>query len=240
MKAKWYWVLAVMAIGLFTSQFAVAEPTYWMATSLVPDTAYAGMIYTTGDVVGKLNAALPTAGHSIPADFDVAGDWDLAGWWEFGVTGSTTNTPGSNWNDVFAGGEWYFRIEWNGSVYTDQIPPQVMPPAIFNQYATWAEIDQQWFMNNPNIYTFFGLYVDEASGGASTPGDPPVGIFAFVADSEFANFDNVEGLMRMGDSYVKPGGEGIATATAPIPEPSTMLLLGLGLAGIAGLKLRKK
>jgi len=42
--------------------------------------------------------------------------------------------------------------------------------------------------------------------------------------------------MRPGDSYVKPGGTGIATAN--VPEPTT-LLLGLGLAGIAGLKLRK-
>jgi hypothetical protein len=235
-----YLGLAMIAFCFLAVPSAMANPTYWMETTGV------GELYTTGNVVGKLNAALPTGSHTIPPDFGIVApggsSWDLAGWWEFGVTGSTANTPGSNWNEVFAGGEWDFKIQWDGSISAGNMTV-AMPSAIFNQGATWSQMYGNWFENNANCYTFFSLYVNPASGGASTPGNPPVGVFAFVLDSDYANFDPAKLTQLMGsgtDWTIGARGEGIATATAAVPEPTTLLLLSLGLVGMGAWKLKKK
>jgi hypothetical protein len=179
---------------------------------------------TTVAVIDQLaSATLPTA---LTPD-----GWNAAGWWEFAVTGSS----GSGWNDVFGGGNYTFTSDWNG---------------LFNVHfgelnTTFDAIYGKWSRNNDSVWTYFGLYTPPNTAGASTPGIPPIGVFAFVADDPLLypppGFPSLQAL------YDYPGetpitiasGTGIFEATS-VPEPATMLLLGLGLMGVAGIRRKFK
>jgi hypothetical protein len=225
MKRYWYVSLVVIFCGLLFAGSASAIPTFTMSVT-------GGQVYTGSDAVTNLNSVLPIR-YAVPEDFNYSGSstFDIAGWWEFDVTSSTKNTPGSNWNEVFQGGTWYFQTTWNGSVNVPGAGSVSMPPAVFNQDTTWAEMYGKWFENNPNCYTYFKLYVNPSSGSASNGSTSPVGVFAFVADSGSANFGDISGLMQQ-TSWTVTGGRG--TATASVPEPLTLTLLGLGLFGLVG------
>jgi hypothetical protein len=229
MKRNWCLGFVVLLCALVFAGPASAIPTYWMDVT-------AGKLYTDGDAVGSMNTDLTGLGHSIPS-FGGGSAFDISGWWEFNVTGSTTNTPGSNWNDVFAGGWWYFQTTWGGSIHKPTGPTVTIdPPVQFMQYGSWAGMYGKWFENNSQAYTYFSLYVPEGSGGASDESVAPVGVFAFAIDSNSYPYYDFTNLRNTGAWNVGPG-EGIATATF-VPEPATMLLLSLGLFGLAGVRRR--
>ncbi len=232
--------MAVMVCSLLAVGSAMADPTYWMTTG---GNFGSGQIFT-GDTANEELLSNGTAAGLLPAfGFTAPNKWDVAGYWTFRVTGSTANTPGSNWNEVFAGGDWYFDITWNGSVLDPQVgsigKPIDMPVASFHQWATWSELYGNWFENNPGVYTYFKLInCDPSAACASDPNNPPQGVFAFVLDTQGGgNYSDFAMLSRLGDPVT---GDGTGIATAAVPEPTTFVLLGLGLAGIAGLKLRKR
>jgi hypothetical protein len=236
---KWLVFLMVLAFGAFATGAALAAQydmtvlggSIWAApggVSGLPGTPPTTPVepldptrdpFVTGPLIGPMTP--------VPS-----GTWNGAGWWEFAVTGST----GSDWNDVFAGGDWFFEMIWKGVVEAPESPLE-MPPAVFDTTNSFENVYGKWYENNSSVWTYFGLYVPPNSGPASIPATPPIGVFAFVAADPGGNYD-WDLLYKLSDGEPVRVIEGAGIVSA-VPEPSTMLLLGAGLLGLVGFGRRR-
>ena len=106
--------------------------------------------------------------------------------------------------------------------------------------------EYSFFINNtPNTTSDFLLDADIVTiTTASSPAifnylgtDYTLEVLGFSTDggkSMITNFTNPEGLNKWAGVY------GHISETAPVPEPATIFLLGVGLAGIAGFRIKSK